>query len=390
MAKTPANVMDLLMKLWQPALNVAKKEAAALQEVIDKEGGGFKLQPWDWRYYAEKVRNLKYDLDEEQLRPFLSLDNVRQGIFALTNRLYGISYVQRDDIPKYDDEVITYEVLDEGGSHLGVLLMDFHPRPGKRGGAWMTQYRDQYKKNGENVAPVISIVCNFSRPAGDMPSLLTWDETETFFHEFGHALHGLFSNCNYKSISGTSVPRDFVEMPSQIMENWVEEPEVLSLFARHFQSGVLMPKELMYKIKNSRLFNQGFATTEYLAAALLDMSYYTLTSEFNEDVNEFEKQRLDKLGLIPEIISRYRGTYFNHIFGGGYSAGYYSYIWAAVLDTDAYELFKKNGVFDRNTAESFRKNILEKGKTDEPMNLYKYFRGAEPSIEPLLRKRGLL
>ncbi len=390
MAKSPKKVNDFLMKLWKPSIEVAIKEAAELQAMIDKEGGKFKLEPWDWRYYAEKLRKEKYDLDEEQLKPYFKLENVRDGIFTLANKLYGIKFVERKDIPKYSDEAVTYEVLDADGSHLAVLYMDYHPRESKRGGAWMTNYREQYiGRDAKNVSPVISLVCNFTRPSGDTPSLLTADEVETFFHEFGHGLHGMFSKCTYRSISGTNVPRDFVELPSQVMENWVFEPEMLAMYAKHYKTGKVIPEDLVKKIKNSSLFNQGFVTTEYLAASLLDMAYYTQTKPLATDINTFENQTLKKAGLIPEIISRYRSTYFQHIFSGGYSSGYYSYIWAAVLDSDAFEAFKENGLFDRKTADSFRKNVLSRGKTGDPMKMYVEFRGAEPSIEPLLKKRGL-
>jgi len=391
MAKTPANLFDLLNKLWTPALNTAKKEAAELQALIDKEGGNFKLQPWDWRYYAEKVRKEKYSLDEEMLKPYFELENVKKGIFYLANRLYGLNFKKLDNMPVYNDEVQVYEVLESNGEHVGIFYMDFHPRASKRGGAWMNNYREQFiSKDGKPVPPVITIVCNFSRPTANEPALLTFDEVETFFHEFGHALHGFLSKCTYKSISGTNVARDFVELPSQIMENWVDEPEMLEVYAKHYKTGEVIPKELVEKLENSSKYGQGFATTEYLAASLLDMEFHTLTSELTISPIEFEEKILnEKYGLIPEIISRYKATYFNHIFNSGYSAGYYSYIWAEVLDADAYAYFKQNGIFDKATADSFRKNILERGGTEEAMTLYKKFRGAEPSIEPLLKKRGL-
>jgi len=388
MAKQPANVNKLLMKLWKPALKVAKREAKELQAIIDKEGGKFKLQPWDWRYYAEKLRKEKYDLNEEELKPYFQLENVKNGIFTLVNKLYGLKFKERNDIPKYHSDAICYEVLNQDGSHLGILYMDFYPRESKRGGAWMTNYREQKIKNGKFIYPIISIVGNFTKPTNDAPSLLTFDEVETFFHEFGHALHGLLSRCTYPSLSGTNVPRDFVELPSQIMENWVPEPEVLALFAKHYKTNEIIPQSLVQKINNSQLFNQGFATVEYIAASLLDMAYHTQQNKLDEDVMKFEQKYLQKIGLIPEIISRYRTTYFNHIVGG-YAAGYYSYIWSGVLDSDAYQAFKENGIFDKKTANSFRQNILEKGNSDDPMTLYKNFRGAEPSIEPLLKKRGL-
>lgn len=390
MAKTPANVYKLMDQIWAPALEASKKEAAALQTMIDAEGGNFKVEPWDWRYYTEKLRKEKYDLDEEQIRPYLKLENVRDAAFMLAGKLYGLKFVPKTGIPKYHEDCMVYEVLNPDGSHLSILYMDFHPRASKRGGAWMTNYREQYMKDGKNVPPVVSLVCNFSKPNGDTPSLLTFDEAETLFHEFGHGLHGMLSKCNYRTMGGTNVSRDFVELPSQVMENWVGEPEMLALFAKHYKTGEIMPKTLVEKIQKAGKFNMGFVTVEFLAAAYLDMAYHTLTTTQNIDVNAFEKNTLDKLGLIPQIISRYKSTYFNHAFPGGYSAGYYSYIWAGVLDSDAFEAFKEHGLFDKKTADAFRQNVLERGNTEDPMELYKRFRGAEPSIKPLLKKRGLL
>jgi len=390
MATTPAKVRELLDRLWTATVPVTKQEAAELQSVMDRAGKNEKLAGWDWRYYAEKLRKEKYALDEQELRPYLSLDNVREGIFTLCNRLYGLRFEKLTNIPTYHDEVVTYEVKEADGRHVGILYMDFFPRASKRGGAWMTSYRRQEVKNGKKVTPVVSIVCNFSKPSGNTPALLNLEETSTFFHEFGHALHGLLSNVRYGSQSGTAVPRDFVELPSQIMENWAEEPEMLKLYAKHYQTGEVIPDALIEKVKKSSLFNQGFATTEYLAASLLDMEYHTLApGQAPKDVLAFEKQSMDKIGLIDQIPPRYRSTYFQHIFAGGYSAGYYSYIWSAVLDADAFEVFKQKGLFDQKSALSFRKNILEKGGTDEPMKLYQNFRGAEPDIRPLLRRRGL-
>jgi peptidyl-dipeptidase Dcp len=390
MAKNAGNVLDLLNQLWTPALKRAKAEVAQLQAIIDKEGGNFKLQPWDWSYYAEKLRKEQYDLDDEQLKPYFPLENVKQGIFTVCNNLYGITFTERKDIPVYHPEAAAYEVKEANGDHIGVLYMDFHPRESKRGGAWMSSYRKQYVKNGEKISPVITIVCNFTKPTASQPSLLTFDETSTFFHEFGHALPGLLSNSTYYSLSGTSVPRDFVELPSQIMENWASEPEVLKLYAKHYQTGEVIPDDLIGKIQNSAYFNQGFATVEYLAASFLDMGYHNMKEFKLTDVSSFEDATLAQIGLIPEITSRYRSTYFNHIFSGGYSSGYYSYIWSGILDSDAFEAFKENGLFDQATAESFRKNILERGGTEDPMVLYKKFRGAEPDIKPLLKRRGLL
>lgn len=390
MSKKPENVYKLLNDLWTPALEVAKAEAKELQELMNKEGIKGKLQPYDWRYYAEKVRKEKYDLNEQELKPYFSLNTVRDGIFTVCNNLYGITFKELTDIPKYHEDVTAYQVLEKDGTHIGILYMDFHPRPSKRGGAWMTSYSDQKMVNGKRVAPVISIVCNFSKPTAETPALLNFDEVETFFHEFGHALHGLLSNVNYNQLAGTNVPTDFVELPSQIMENWAAEPAVLKMFAKHYKTGEVIPDALIEKMQKSSKYGQGFATTEYLAASLLDLEYHSIKEPINIDPNEFEKNTMQKLGLIDEIIPRYRSTYFNHIFAGGYSAGYYSYIWSGVLDSDAFEAFKETALFDQKTAQAFRKNILEKGGSADPMELYKRFRGKEPSIDPLLRKRGLI
>jgi peptidyl-dipeptidase Dcp len=391
MASTPAKVSELLNQLWAASVPVTKQEAAELQTLMDQENKNEKLASWDWRYYAEKLRKQKYALDGEQLKPYFSLENVREGIFMLTGRLYGLRFERRTDLPVYHEEVTGYEVKEADGRHVGILYMDFHPRASKRGGAWMTSYRRQEVEKGKKIAPVVSIVCNFSRPSGDAPALLSLEETRTFFHEFGHALHGLLSNVTYASLSGTSVPRDFVELPSQIMENWSEEAQMLKLYAKHYKTGEVIPDAMIEKINKSSLFNQGFETTEYLAASLLDMDYHTLKpGQVPTNVLAFEKQSMDKIGLIEQIPPRYRSTYFQHIFAGGYSAGYYSYIWSAVLDADAFEVFKQKGLFDQKSAQSFRKNVLEKGGTDEPMTLYKNFRGSEPDIKPLLRRRGLL
>lgn len=389
MAKNPENVFKLLDQLWTPSIKTATKEAEELQKLIDKENGNFKLQPWDWRYYTEKLRKEKYNIDEELLKPYFELNSVKEGVFKLANILFGLTFKERKDIPKYNEEVQTYEVLDADGSHICIYYLDFHPRSNKRGGAWMSNYREQYIYKGKKVDPIICNVFNFTRPTKETPALLTLDEVETLFHEFGHALHGMLSKCEYKSISGTNVPRDFVELPSQIMENWALEPEVLAFYAKHYQTGEQIPNELLKKLDESSKFNQGFITTEYLAACYLDMAYHTLTNKLSEDILTFEKNAMEKIGLIPEILPRYRTTYFNHIFNSGYSAGYYSYIWSQVLDADAFEKFKEDGIFNKNTAESFRKNILEKGGTEDAMTLYIRFRGKEPDIKPLLKRRGL-
>jgi peptidyl-dipeptidase Dcp len=389
MAKSPDKVYELLDRVWQPALKRANAEAEEMQRMIDAEGRDFKLQPWDWWYYAEKVKKAMYDLDEEMLRPYLQLENVRQGAFDVATKLYGITFEEVKDVPKYHDDVRTFVVKEADGNHVGLLYVDYFPRESKRGGAWMGAYRDEMRKDGKRVAPVIVNCGNFSKPTADTPALLSWDEATTLFHEFGHALHGLLSNCTYASLSGTNVATDFVELPSQIMENWASEPEVLRLYAKHYKTGAPMPDDLIEKIRETSLFNQGFATTEYVAASFLDMDWHTLTEAASLDPNGFEKKCLSRIGLIPQIVVRYRSPYFNHIFGDGYSAGYYSYIWAEVLDADAFKAFKEKGLFDRETAKRFRENILGAGGTEDPMVLYKRFRGAEPKIDALLERRGL-
>lgn len=392
MAKTPDVVNAFLKKLWDPSILRAKAEAKDMQKMIDKEGGKFKLASWDWWYYSEKVRKEKYDLDEEMLKPYFPLEGVKNGIFLLTQKLYGLQYTKLTNVPTYHPEAEVYEVKEADGKHVGILYMDFHPRESKQSGAWMTSYRDQYiTRTGDFVTPVITIVCNFTRPTGDTPALLSLDETQTFFHEFGHALHGLLANTTYPRLAGTNVSRDFVELPSQIMENWSTDPEFLKMYAFHYKTGEAIPDELIKKMDASGTFNQGFATTEYLAASILDMEYHTLTDTTKVDPKEFEKRAMDKFGLIDEIISRYRSNYFQHIFNLGYSSGYYSYIWAGVLDADAFEAFKEAGnIVDPETAKKFRTFILEKGGTENPMELYKKFRGAEPKPEPLLKRRGLI
>ncbi len=389
MAKVPGNVYDLLGELWVPALERAKAETVELQGMITEEGGDFKLEAWDWWYYAEKLKKAKYDLDEEMMRPYFQLENVRQGAFDVATKLYGIQFSEIKDIPKYHEDVRVFEVKEEDGSHIGILYVDYFPRESKRGGAWMSAFRSQSKVDGKNIPPIIVNCGNFSKPTGDTPALLSWDEVNTLFHEFGHGLHGLLSNCTYESLSGTSVATDFVELPSQIMENWAAEPAVIEEYARHYKTGEPMPAELIEKIRKSRHFNQGFATTEYLAASFLDMDWHTLTEPQKLDAHQFENQSLEKIGLIDEIVVRYRSPYFRHIFAGGYAAGYYSYIWAEVLDADAFQAFKETSLYDRETANRFRKYILAAGGTDDPMTLYVKFRGSEPSIQPLLEKRGL-
>ncbi len=389
MAKNPEKANQLLLDLWKPALKMAKKEEADIKAMLVKDGIQDEVQPYDWRYYVEKIRKERFNLDEQELKPYFSLEQTREGIFTVVKKLYGLSFTQLNNVPVYHPDVTAWEVKEANGTPIGLLYMDFHPRNSKRGGAWMTSYRAQSTENKTRILPIISIVCNFTKPTSTTPSLLTFDEVSTFFHEFGHALHGLLSQVTYESLSGTNVPRDFVELPSQIMENWAAEPEVLKLYTKHFKTGETIPDELISKMQKVGTFDQGFATTEYLAASLLDMAYHTQTSNITSTSEDFEKNTLNELGLPKSIISRYRSTYFNHIFSGGYSAGYYSYIWSGVLDTDAFEVFKSTSLFNPEKAKSFRINILEKGGTEDPMLLYKAFKGAEPSVEPLLKKRGL-
>lgn len=384
MAKTPENVLDFLHNLWGYSIQNAKKEAAELQQIMDKEGKGEKLEAWDWWYYAEKLRQQKYNLNEDEIKPYFSQADVQKGLFYVVNKLYDITLTPTDTVPVYNKDVKTYIVNDADGSFLGLFYCDYMPRASKQSGAWMSNFREQK----EGVRPLIYNVASFTKPAGDTPSLLTIDEAKTMFHEFGHALHGMLSQCKYQGVSGTAVAQDFVELPSQIMEHWTVEPEVLKVYARHYKTGEVIPDELVAKIENQALFNQGFMTTELLAAALLDMEFHNLTTTEGLDVVAFEKQLMDKLGLIPQIAPRYRATYFRHIMGG-YDAGYYSYLWAERLDADAFEAFKEHGIFDPATAKAFRQNILEKGGSDDPMKLYEAFRGAQPSLEPLLKNRGL-
>ena len=389
MAGNPDQVYELLKKLWTPAVAVARIEVRNMQGIIDAEGGDFVLQPWDWWYYAEKVKKRDYDLNDEELRPYFALENVRQGIHYVVNRLYGITLVERTDIPIYHPEVKTFEVLGPNGEHIGILMTDYHPRRSKRSGAWMNSFRKQSRLDGEDVNPVIMNVGNFSRPVGDVPALLSLDEIRTMYHEFGHGLHGLMSDCTYPNLSGTAVPRDFVELFSQIMENWALEPEVLKIYARHYETGEVIPDELIAKIRKSLTFNQGFRTVEYLAASFLDMDWHTLQEPTKLNADEFELKSMAAIGLIPEIAPRYHSPYFRHVFSGGYSSGYYSYIWAAVLDQDAFAYISERDLFDRERADSFLRNLLSRGGTDNAMVMYRRFRGQDPDIRPLLISRGL-
>jgi len=390
MAKTPKAVYALLNTVWTPAIAKAKEEVAELQKLMDAQGKGEKLEAWDWWYYSERLRKAKYNLEEEALRPYFKLENVRQGVFDLASKLYGLKFKKLTDMPVYDPNVEVFEVSDADGSLIGILYTDYFPRAGKRAGAWMNNITDQYKKDGINHRPIICNVGNFTKPTSTKPSLLNMDEVQTMFHEFGHALHGLLTQCTYPGLSGTNVARDFVELPSQVMENWCWEPEVMKTYAKHYKTGEVMPKELMDKIQKAGTFNQGFINTELLAASFLDMDYHSMKDTANFDVNAFEKASLAKIGMIPQIIVRYRSTYFNHIFSGEYYAGYYSYTWAAVLDADAFQAFKETGdIYNQKVATSFRKNLLEKGDTEDPMKLYVKFRGANPNPDALLKNRGL-
>lgn len=390
MAKTPEAVYSFLQTVWTPAVAKAKVEAAELQKLMDADKKGEKLEAWDWWYYTEKLRKEKFDLNEEELKPYFKLENVREGVFGLSSKLFGLKFEKLTGMPVYNKDVETFKVLDADGSLIGILYTDYFPRAGKASGAWMNNISEQYIKDGVNHRPIIVNVGNFTKPTSDKPSLLTMDEVETMFHEFGHALHGLLAQSTYPGLSGTSVVRDFVELPSQIMENWCWEPEVMKTYAKHYKTGELMPQALMDKIQKAGTFNQGFINTELLAASLLDMDYHSLKDTTAIDVNQFEANTMKRIGMIPEIIVRYRSPYFKHIFEGGYSAGYYSYTWAAVLDADAYQAFKETGdIFNKDVATAFRKNILEKGDSDEPMKLYKTFRGADPNPDALLKKRGL-
>ena len=390
MASKPDKVYDLLNKLWKPALKRAISEKKEMQQLIYDEGNDFEIEPWDWWYYAEKLKKAKYDLDESELRPYFQVENVINGVFGLATNLWGIQFEERNDIAKYHPDVKVFEVKEADGKHIGILYTDYFPRASKRAGAWMDEFRRQFKKDGEMVTPIIYNVGNFSKPTGDKPALLSIDEVHTLFHEFGHALHGLLSNCTYESVAATETPRDFVEFPSQVMENWALHPDVLKTYAKHYETGKVIPNELIEKLENASLFNQGFETVEYLAASILDMDYHTISEKQDIDIDEFEKASMDRIGLLKEIKPRYRSTYFNHIFAGGYSSGYYSYIWSAVLDADAFDAFVKTGnVYNPELASLYRKHILASGGSDDSMELFRRFRGQDPSIEPLLERRGL-
>ncbi|TWX73385.1 M3 family metallopeptidase [Colwellia sp. C1TZA3] len=388
-AKTPENVFELLNKVWPAALERAKEETADIQKMIDAQGDDFTVAAWDWWYYAEKIRKQRFDIDAAETKPYFSLEATLQGVFFTAEKLWGVTFKERDDLPKYHPEVRTFEVHDRDGSYVGVYMTDHYVRESKRGGAWMSSFRKQYSMNGEEVTPIIYNVLNYPRPIGDKPTLLTFDQASTLFHEFGHAIQGLLSDGYYRSQTGTALPRDYVEYPSQVMENWMTEPEVLANFAKHYQTGEVIPQALVEKIQASGKFNQGFGTTEYLAAALLDMSWHSLETAKIQDANSFEKNVLKEIGLIEQIAPRYKTGYYSHIFAGGYSAGYYGYIWSNIYDADTWLAFKENGIFDQETAELYRKHVLESGGTDDPTVMYRRFRGKDPTVEPLLERRGL-
>ncbi len=390
MAENKDNVYDLLNKLLDAYKPTAEKEVAEVQKYADEHGAYFKLQPWDWSYYSEKLKDEKYSINDEMLKPYFELENVKKGVFGLATKLYGIKFTKNPNIPVYNPEVDAYDVTDEKGKFLAVLYTDFHPRDGKRAGAWMNDYKPQWMEGKTDSRPQITIVMNFTRPTASKPALLTFDEVTTFLHEFGHSLHGMLTKCTYKSLSGTNVYRDFVELPSQLMENWASEKEFLDGFAVHYQTGEKIPAELIKKIKASENFNIAYFCLRQLSFGFLDMSWHTLEQPFDGDVLKFEAESMDSTLVLPKIADTGISTSFNHIFSGGYAAGYYSYKWAEVLDADAYSVFAKNGIFDKKTADSFRRNVLMRGGTEHPMVLYKRFRGQEPTIDALLKRNGIL
>ena len=391
MAKTPEAAEDLLLEIWQPAVNRVADEVKEMQALADKEGAGIKIEPWDYYYYAEKVRKDKFDLNEDEVRAYFSLDNVREGIFSMANRLYGVKFTELPDAPKYNPEVKVYEVTDEKGEHVAVFMTDYFPRASKRQGAWMSEFQGAFTDpDGKSQRPIVFNVGNFSRPTADTPALLTLDEVETMFHEFGHGLHGMLTKAKLRSQAGTNVDRDFVELPSQIHEHWALEPELLKTYARHYKTGEVIPDELVKKLEAASTHNQGFATTELVGAALLDLQFGKLNPDGDIDIAEFEKNVASTLKMPAEVQFRYRSPYFRHVFGSdGYASGYYTYLWAEVLDTDGFELFKEKGIFDPATAKKFKETVLESGGSVDPMDLYVTFRGHRPSVDALLRNRGL-
>lgn len=391
MAETSDTVYKLLNQLLDAYTPAAQKEVAEVEALArELEGDDFQLMPWDWAYYSEKLKNKKFNLNEEELRPYFELSQVEKGVFGLATRLYGITFKENKEIPVYHPDVKAYEVFDKDGSFLAVLYTDFHPRAGKRSGAWMTSYKEQWIENGINSRPHVSVTMNFTKPSADKPALLTFSEVNTFLHEFGHALHGMFANTTYPSMSGTSVYWDFVELPSQIMENFAIEKEFLNTFAKHYQTGEQIPAELIQKIVDASNFNVAYACLRQVSFGLLDMAWYNRKEAFEGDVRAYEKEAWKKAQVLPGVKDTCMSVQFSHIMAGGYSAGYYSYKWAEVLDADAFSLFKEKGIFNQEVATSFRENILSKGGTEHPMTLYKRFRGQEPSIDALLKRNGII
>ncbi len=394
MATSYDNVKGFLEELKDKSYDKAKEDVKEVHEFVQSKGEAFELQRWDWAFYSEKLKKQKFDIDDEVLKPYFQLEKALDGIFEVANRLYGISFKKNETIPVYHPDVMAYEVLDKKGDHLSVFYADFFPREGKSGGAWMTSFRDQHMSDGVDIRPVVSIVCNFTKPTASKPSLLTFDEVNTLYHEFGHALHGMLSKAIYQSTSGTSVFWDFVELPSQIMENWLLEKECLDLFARHYETDQPIPQELIDNIRNSAKFQQAYATVRQLSFGMLDMKWHTLNQSdveegFPASIYDFERTVFDPLELFPVVSETMMSTQFSHIFAGGYGAGYYSYKWAEVLDADAFSLFKEKGVFDQETANAFKTNVLEKGGSEHPMDLYVRFRGKKPTIDALLERSGL-
>lgn len=390
MAKNKEGVYNLLDNLFDAFGEQAKKDVNEVEAYAKKEqGNAYVLQPWDWAYYSEKLQTAKYDLNDEMVRPYFELENVKKGVFGLATDLYGVTFSKNTDIPLYHDEVEAFDVCDADGKFLSVLYTDFHPREGKRQGAWMTEYKEQYIRDGKDSRPHVSIVMNFTRPTETEPALLTFDEVETFLHEFGHALHGMLTDCTYETLAGTNVARDFVELPSQVMENWLTEKQYLDRFAVHYKTGEKIPAGLVQKLVDASNFNAGYMCYRQLSFGYLDMAWHTMQNPFDGDVKDFEKQAMAPTAMLPVVEGANMSASFGHIFSGGYAAGYYSYKWSEVLDADAFAAFKKNGIFDKETAEAFRKNILEKGNTEDPMSLYIKFRGKAPSIDALLERSGV-
>ena len=389
MAENPAKVQSFLDELYNASHPAALRDYENIRKFARENGFKDEIERWDWAYFSEKLKKAKYDIDDEILKPFFSLDPVRKAVFDLASRLYGIKFIENNNIPIYHQEVKTYEIFDADGSFLAILYIDYYPRPGKSGGAWMTCFREQRSEDSKEVRPLVSIVTNFSRPTETRPSLLTFNELTTFLHEFGHALHAILSKCTYESLSGTNVARDFVELPSQFMENWAFEKEWLDEWAVHYETGEKISPEMIKRIKEASTFNEGYACDRQIGFGFLDMAWHTITRPMETDIAEFEAKAMSKTDLFPKVESANISCSFTHLFGGGYAAGYYGYKWAEVLDADAFSHFKEKGIFSKDVASSFRKNIMEKGGTDKPMNLYISFRGKEPAIDALLDRSGL-